>query len=312
MGKFDKTILFCLLIICLLTAVRYLESVDYWLVDMFSHFPFQYALLSFGLLLICLWRKNTILAAVACVLFIFNLCTIIDFGESIQAAVKGETSFKVYSANIYRFNKDLSRLSREIEEIDADIVLLTEVTAGHIEMLQPLIQRFPYYIEFEPFGELGIGPVVLSKFPVLTYSTAQLSEDGNFMVKATLDINQRKTMLYAVHAVNPSIRKFFPDRNRQFMELADEISEKSIPVIVAGDFNTTPYSPIFKKLLKISRLKDSRAGFGWQPSWPTFFPLLWIPIDHILVSPEIQVLKRATGSYVGSDHYPVYAEFSIN
>jgi endonuclease/exonuclease/phosphatase (EEP) superfamily protein YafD len=85
-----------------------------------------------------------------------------------------------------------------------------------------------------------------------------------------------------------------------------------MPVIVAGDFNATPFSPIFRKVIKISGLKDSREGFGWQPSWPTYVPLLWLPIDHILVSSEIQVHNRATGSFIGSDHYPVFADLSIN
>ena len=311
MKKFDKFTLFCLLVICMLSAVRYLNVTDYWLVDMFSHFPFQYALLSFGFLSVCLWRKNTILTALACLLFVFNVCTVIDFGESIQAAVKGERSFKIYSANIHRFNKDLSGLSREIEEIDADIVLLTEVTSGHIEMLNELTQRFPYHIEYESFGRLGIGPVVFSKFPVLTYSTLQLSEDGNFMVKATLNINQRKTMFYAVHAPNPSIRKYFPDRNRQFIELADDISEQSMPVIVAGDFNTTPWFYYFRRFLKLTGLINTMVGFGPRATWRCRNMLCSIPIDFILTSKDFKVNKLKVGRYIGSDHYPVVVDFSL-
>jgi len=40
-------------------------------------------------------------------------------------------------------------------------------------------------------------------------------------------------------------------------------------------------------------------------------PLLGIPIDHCLVSPEIIVTKRSVGPSVGSDHYPVIIDFSI-
>ncbi|MEW6714582.1 MAG: endonuclease/exonuclease/phosphatase family protein, partial [Nitrospirota bacterium] len=82
--------------------------------------------------------------------------------------------------------------------------------------------------------------------------------------------------------------------------------------IVAGDLNSTPLTPMFRKLLKISGIRDSRTGFGWQPSWPTYFPVFWIPIDHILVSPEVHVHERATGSRIGSDHYPIFAELSIS
>jgi endonuclease/exonuclease/phosphatase (EEP) superfamily protein YafD len=73
----------------------------------------------------------------------------------------------------------------------------------------------------------------------------------------------------------------------------------------------TPFSPIFRQILAVSGLRDSGVDFGWQPFWPTYVPFLWIPIDHVLLSPEAQVHNRATGSFIGSGHYPVFAELSI-
>ena len=106
-------------------------------------------------------------------------------------------------------------------------------------------------------------------------------------------------------------------RMEEQIEVLEEIynisqKENVDAVIIAGDFNASPYSPVFKKLLTTSGLRDTRTGFGWLPSWPALFPLAFIPIDHILVSPDIQVQNRATGPYIGSDHYPVIAELSIN
>lgn len=37
-----------------------------------------------------------------------------------------------------------------------------------------------------------------------------------------------------------------------------------------------------------------------------------IPIDHCLHSPDITVINRRVGSDVGSDHYPLIIDFSIN
>ena len=51
----------------------------------------------------------------------------------------------------------------------------------------------------------------------------------------------------------------------------------------------TPFSPIFLQILAVSGLRDSGVDFGWQPFWPTYVPFLWIPIDHVLLSPEVQV-----------------------
>jgi endonuclease/exonuclease/phosphatase (EEP) superfamily protein YafD len=152
----------------------------------------------------------------------------------------------------------------------------------------------------------------MSRFPILNHSVKKYSEFGNMLVSVTLEIKDKIVLLYATHFPKPTYRQEFHTRSMQFMSLAEEIKGQLTPVIVAGDFNATPYSPIFKKFLKVSGLKDTRTGFGWLPSWPTFFPLLWLPIDHILVSPDIQVYRRDTGPHIGSDHYPVFAELSIS
>ncbi len=306
-----RFLLVCALLLFVLSLVRLIDNVDYWIVDILSHFPFQFALLAFVLLIICFWKRFIPIALLCTFLFILNIITLIDVEQSLHAEKYGGTTFKVYSANINRFNKDLSNLIEDMREIDAEINLLFEVTPQHLEMLKPVIRRFPYHIEFTRVGKLGIGVVLLSKFPVLDYRKMILSSNGNALIESTIVINQKKAVFYALHSQSPLFISDFAKRKKQFLWLANRISNESLPVIVAGDFNATPFSPIYRKFLRISGLQDTREGFGWQPSWPTFLPFLWIPIDHILVSPEINVHKRATGSFIGSDHYPVSAELSI-
>lgn len=310
--KNNMVVFFCLVVLCVCTSACYFDDIDSWNIDMLSHFPFQYALVAGSLLLVCLWKKYAQLSVLAGLIFVVNIGMIIDFGSLTQAAGYEDSTFKVYSANIHRFNRDMSRLAQEIEEKKPEIVLLCEVTADHIQPLRSIMKNYPYHVEYTPVGKLGIGIVLLSKFPVSGVEKEQLSEFGNALVTSVLKVNGRETMLFAIHSPNPSFKKDFPVRTDQFLRIAEKINKQSMPVIVAGDFNATPYSPTFKHLLKATGLKDSRDGFGWQPSWPTSFPLLWIPIDHILVSPEFKILNRAVGNYIGSDHYPVLAELSMS
>ena len=84
------------------------------------------------------------------------------------------------------------------------------------------------------------------------------------------------------------------------------------PLLIVGDLNTTSFAPVFGELTEQLNLKDSRQGFGLQPSWPaTSVSPLMITLDHVLVSPEIQVINRKTGNHVGSDHLPVYVEIAL-
>ncbi|MBU4198871.1 MAG: hypothetical protein KKG09_02950 [Verrucomicrobia bacterium] len=75
--------------------------------------------------------------------------------------------------------------------------------------------------------------------------------------------------------------------------------------------NVSPWSSHFRRLLRESGLQDSAQGRGVQPTWPTFSPLLLIPIDHCLHSPQIAIFKKQAGPSVGSDHYPVIVDFLI-
>ena len=68
----------------------------------------------------------------------------------------------------------------------------------------------------------------------------------------------------------------------------------------------TSWSPIFSRVLRLGDLRDSREGFGLQPTWSAGLPLLArIPIDHVLVGAEVTVMGREVGRAIGSDHLPV-------
>jgi len=309
--RYKNLILFCLLVLCVLSSARFIDDVDYWLMDIASNFPVQYAFIALILFFTCLWKKIFPLSVLAGLLFVLNADVLVDTGRSAQAAMQAKTTFKVYSANIYKSNNDLSRLNHELQETDPEIVVLLEVSPEHVEQLHPAIQRYPYSIVNTSFAASGTGILFLSKFPVLNHQLTKFSEHGNAIIEATLEINKKPVMFYGIHAQRPGVENFH-ERKSQFLMIAQQIKNQTLPVIVAGDLNSTSLTPNFRKLLKISGLRDSRTGFGWQPSWPTYFPFFWIPIDHILVSPEVHVHNRATGSRIGSDHYPVFAELSIN
>ncbi len=310
MNKNKKFLFISLSGLALLSVLRYSGNVDYWIIDFFSQFPFQYAILAFTLLLICLWRKIISLAVIAGLLVSVNISVLVDSGGGVQASRQATPVFKIYSANINIDNTELSKLNQEVQELNPEIVLLLEVTPEHVEQIRSMMQTYPYRIEKTSIGTRGNGFIFLSKFPLLTRHVTQLSERGNSILEVVLDINQKPVVFYGIHAQRPD-RGNLNERKSQLLVPARQIREELLPAIVAGDFNTTPFSPVFKEFMRIAELKDSREGFGWLPSWPAYFPPLWIPIDHILVSPDITVHKRETGSYIGSDHYPVFAELSI-
>ena len=308
--KNNKILLFIITLLWLFSFARLSTNPDYWIIDILSHFTLQYALIAFIILLTGFWMRAVPVAVLAGMLLVFNLSVFVSPGKAVHASVPDARIFKLYSANLRISNDELSGLNKELNKIDPEMVLLLEVTPKHLEQIQLLIQKYPYRIENSFLGKREIGFVFLSKFPILSSNVTRLSSVCNFILEAKMEIDHVQVMFYGVHAKRPDIDGF-TERRDQFLSMAADLKEQKLPVIVAGDFNTTPFSPIFREVIKRSGLKNAGEGFGWQPSWPTFFPPLWIPIDHVLVTPDIQVLKRSTGSYIGSDHYPVIAELFL-
>jgi endonuclease/exonuclease/phosphatase (EEP) superfamily protein YafD len=306
-GKFTAVVL-CVLI--LLSGARFTGFVDYWLVDLCSHFPVQYGIVSLGVLGICLWKKRFSLGLLAAILSMINLSIFAEYKPISQPPSPDKGTFTVYLANIWRFNPISAKLNQEITRVEADCVLLLEVTPECMKSLQPIIRHFPYRLEQATKGSTGL--LFLSRYPIIDYYMSCLAEHGNKpLLSATLQIEHKRITFYGVHPYSPVRRRRFHNRNRQLLWLADRIAKSPEPVIVAGDFNTTPFSPVFQEVLARSGLRDPRIEAGWQPSWPTYMPLFWLPIDHILVSSDIRIHHVSTGTFIWSDHYPVIAELSI-
>ena len=81
-----------------------------------------------------------------------------------------------------------------------------------------------------------------------------------------------------------------------------------------GDLNVSLWSPFYHSMIQKSGLHNARRGFGILPTHSIVAPqfaALSAPIDHCLVSSQIQVKNFQLGQAIGSDHLPIVAELLI-
>jgi endonuclease/exonuclease/phosphatase (EEP) superfamily protein YafD len=214
---------------------------------------------------------------------------------------------KLLVANVLKINTDHARLAELIRRELPDIVGLIEVTPEWIAGLERegVRARFPRRLEW-PTGVTGLALWFRDGGP-----TAEFGDAGRpFLVPpmiARFPWQGRQRSLWLVHPPN------FLAREASLVEiekLGPAIGQDEIPSrIVVGDLNRTSGSPYFAGFLRATALRDSRQGFGEQPSWPTWSPYR-IAIDHAFVSPDLTVVSRRLGPDIGSDHLPLILELA--
>ena len=78
-------------------------------------------------------------------------------------------------------------------------------------------------------------------------------------------------------------------------------------MILAGDFNATPWSAEMQRLDEdLGLIRRDR----FVPTWPAQvlgrrWPLPFLPIDHVYAGPGWATVKVERGPWLGSDHYPL-------
>ncbi len=279
-----------------------------WPCELASHFPVQYAWMLLPSALILLIAHRFLPATVATGLGLVNLWRIVPLYARRAPASKGPP-FRVVLANVRSSNTSADLVSRFLHEVDADIVVLQEMTEVWLSELRVLIAEYPYCKSV--ILERGFGIMLLSRMPVESAEIVRVRAEGLPVVIGRLQYDGHPLTVVSAHPLAPLSPRRLRMRNELLAALAEFIRSISGPVLLLGDLNATSWTPAFKDLLRASGLQDSRRGFGVQGSWPVQAPWMRIAIDHCLVSSDLTVRTRRIGPNIGSDHYPVIIECAL-
>lgn len=282
----------------------------HWLLDLACHFRWYWLLAAVGWFAVAAWRRSR--PAVACLALAVAANTAALLPSWVPAgtptaAVAGDP-LELVSLNVLADNAERDRVLAYLRHRDADLVVLVEIDAAWAAALDALAPRYPHRV-VEPRDDM-FGIAVLSKLPLASPRVEQVA-DGPPVILATLPRGGRGCLLVAVHPRAPITAAWSASRDAQLAAIGEIAAAESRPVIVAGDLNATPWSHGFRQLVRPRGLRDSARGRGLQPTWNARRWAPRIPIDHVIVSPEVQVLSRTIGPDVGSDHLPVEATLVV-
>jgi len=207
--------------------------------------------------------------------------------------------------NVYIDNEYVDDVADRILLEDPDVLVLLEVGDFGWAKLKRVRERMPYVMT--ALRNDSFGMAILSRKPLREGSVLQFSKTSIPSLISVFDHDGEPVTLIATHPLPPSSDWPIKDRDLVLGSAARLASAVDGDVLLVGDFNLTPWTPRFRRLLHDSGLQDTRKGFGTQPTWPSGLPWLWLPLDHILVPQSWNTLERYTGPFTGSDHRPVLA-----
>lgn len=238
-----------------------------------------------------------------------NLALILPLYVSGAPPASGGPRLRILLANVHTSNTQHGKMIAYVQRCNPDVVVFEEVDERWVEALKPLRAAYPHGQTEDQEDNFGIA--LWSRLPLEESSVQYFGEAWLPSIVARLKLDRLPVTLVATHPLPPMSGENVRLRNGQLSAVAEYVSSQSGAKVVVGDLNTTSWSPCFAQLENGTGLRDSRKGFGLQPTWPAGVPWLWIPIDHCLVSSEVAVVSREVGPQVGSDHYPVLIELSL-
>jgi endonuclease/exonuclease/phosphatase (EEP) superfamily protein YafD len=192
-----------------------------------------------------------------------------------------------------------------LEEEAFDLVILQEYSRRWEQEMSHL----SYAHRLEAVREDNFGMAVFSRFPFTASDVVYLTEEPIPSLRVELEVNGHVLHLLASHPLPPVNADYTAARDEQLRVLSDSRTEKG-PMILAGDFNTTPWSAEVQQILEKTDLKNSANGFGYQPTWPSMLPPLWTILDHVFYD-GLHLKDRSIGPALGSDHYPIKVTFAF-
>jgi len=151
--------------------------------------------------------------------------------------------------------------------------------------------------------------LILSRFPLLH------SADVRYGLSADADIAGHNVRLLNFYMTRPN--KDAPKYRDDYARLRQRLVEEHGPLILAGDGNTTPFSPEMEAVHEILGDSWDEAGYGLGSTFPGPWRRAgrlgpWLRIDYILHSAAFDTVSvRRIDDAAGAGHYPVWAELAL-
>ena len=267
-------------------------------------------------------RSRRFTGAVALVLLAFSAVTVAvlatrGFGNP-EMQTKADGDITVLSWNTLGDAPGAETIAALALEVDADVVVLPETSAETAEIVAAILVEgghpmTPMHLSLDQISKARTTSLLISDELGLYQVDESAGTTETLPSLIARPADGTGPTIVAAHPVSPIPGEMAAWRSG-LKWLADRCADAN--VILAGDLNSTldHYTGLGIEGGDIGRCHDAARSTGNAAvgTWPAAFPpLLGAPIDHVMATPDWQIIGfRVVGSHDGdgSDHRPVVAQ----
>ena len=253
-----------------LLAVLILGELDeyWWFAGLFSHFRYHYLAVALIFLIPVVIRRSWLTLALLGLVIAANVWVIASVQRAPAASDQsGGVRLRIATLNLSYDNKTPARAISYLLASKAEIVFLQEVVPEHFKAIEVLARKLPHTSPRD--WRSGAENIILSKWPLEEAAMVAAPARYSSATVAAVRIKGHDVRLLSLHPYPPMSPASNVEHRAALAHYASMVNARPGHWIVGGDFNTTPWSPRFRRLVSRSGLRLSGLQWAWPQSWPT-------------------------------------------
>ena len=224
-------------------------------------------------------------------------------------------TLKVLTYNVQSARRP-AELAQLLSKTRPDLICLQEIPGRGKSSVKTFADRVGMNFAFQPYHKKGYGGcAILARGKITGSKALTMPGERNFGMTSVVQVGPAKIRVVCVHLKSlprPILTGFFKSmapRAKQAGMIVDLIKDTYLPVVVAGDCNTLPFTPEYLKLQSVLQDACVVTRTTSQPSIE--IDGIGYRIDHIFFRGPWQIRSCNVIAAKTSDHRPILAELQL-
>lgn len=201
--------------------------------------------------------------------------------EPLTRSCSGEEPLRVFYANVQQDVVDRTPTKDLIKHGNFDVIGLVETDSSWIKALADVTSKLKHQVERPSEDKFGLS--LYSKYPLKEIRPSDFFGEGlSALSVSILHPRLGEIEFVLMHAAPPLSQQFLARNKLLFRRVSTFVRHLTGPTIVMGDFNATPHSKFYSRMVDGAELNHVFWGQGFPRTWNAYTWGERFMLDHVL------------------------------